>query len=398
MNNDFIINFKNFNLSDSLLDFETLKDSDIDFKVKNQNYYLYTYLIYKKKNYRKIKIPIYSCSILEFDKSHKPENSLSFYDYSPEQFYILNKQIINRTKLNFKEINRIIFINSWNNWNEGSYLEPDTRFGYASINSLSRAIFNLPPNNKYNLSDLYKNNKIAIQVHIFYVDLIKDIFSKINNIPVKFNLFISTNSIEKKNIIEKYIQKNICKFINYEILVLNNKGRDVLPFIIQLKTIFHNYKYICHIHTKKSLHSKMGDEWRDYLLYNLLGNKEIISDILSDFENNNKLGLIFPRIYYKIFLFFNCEISKSNLKKMNYLIKQIYPHMKISDKISEFPAGNMFWARISAIYQIFNINIEKRFPKELGQLDFTLMHAIERIWTYLTKINGYYYKNIFKHS
>ena len=209
---------------------------------------------------------------------------------------------------------------------------------------------------------------------------------------------ISTNSREKKNFIEKYIQNNKCKFFNYEIIILKNKGRDVLPFIIQLKNNFKKYKYVCHIHTKKSLHARMGDEWRNYLLYNLLGNKEIISDILSDFENNDKLGLIFPPIYYKILLFFNCEISKSNLYKMNYLIKQIYPHIKIIDKISEFPAGNMFWARISAIYQIFNINIEKKFPNELGQLDFTIMHAIERIWTYLAKLNGYYYKNIFKHS
>ena len=399
MNNDYIQNIKYFNLSDSLIDFSTLKVSDIDFKVKNQNYYLYTYLLYKKKTHIAAKIPIYLCSILEFDKHYKQTQSLSFYNYSPEQFYILNKKIINWTKSNFKETNRIIFINSWNNWNEGSYLEPDIRFGYASINSLSKAIFNLPFRNIYNLSDLYENNKVAIQVHIFYVDLIKDIISKINNIPVKFSLFISTTSKEKKNIIEKYIKKNSCKLLyNYEILVLENKGRDVLPLIIQLKKIYHKYRFICHIHTKKSLHSKMGDEWRNYLFNNLLGSKDIISEILTDFENNDKLGLIFPKIYYKLLLFFNCEISKSNIKKMNYLIKQIYPHVKIIDRITEFPAGNMFWGRISAIYQIFNINIEKKFPKEFGQLDFTIMHAIERIWAYLTKLNGYYYRNIFKHS
>ena len=124
------------------------------------------------------------------------------------------------------------------------------------------------------------------------MDLIKDIISKINNIPVKFSLFISTTSKEKKNIIEKYIKKNSCKLLyNYEILVLENKGRDVLPLIIQLKKIYHKYRFICHINTKKSLHSKMGDEWRNYLFNNLLGSKDIISEILTDFENNDKLGL-----------------------------------------------------------------------------------------------------------
>ena len=61
----------------------------------------------------------------------------------------------------------------------------------------------------------------------------------------------------------------------------------------------------------------------------------------------------------------------------------------------EFPAGNMFWAKIQAIYQIFNIKI--LYPKELNQTNDTIMHGIERIWLYLVKLNGYYYKTIFKH-
>ena len=33
-----------------------------------------------------------------------------------------------------------------------------------------------------------------------------------------------------------------------------------------------------------------------------------------------------------------------------------------------FPAGDMFWARTEAIYQIFEIKFINKFPKELGQL------------------------------
>ena len=58
----------------------------------------------------------------------------------------------------------------------------------------------------------------------------------------------------------------------------------------------------------------------------------------------------------------------------------------------------MFWAKVKAIYQIFDLNLEKRFPKENGQLNLTLMHGIERIWLYIVKLNGYYYKKIFKHE
>lgn len=394
-----ISNIKNENYFDSLFYCYTLEESDELMKIKNQNYYLYSYLTHKNKKFKKIRIPIYRCSNLEFCNYYN-KNSLSLYNYSPEHFYVLNKKLIGWTQAHHRKNYRFYFINSLNNCNEGNYLDPDIRYGYSSINSLSKAIFNLSYINQQNSSDLYKHNKIAIQVHVFYEDLIKEIIRKLNNIRFKFSLFISTDSNYKKDFIEKYINhlnnKSI-NIINYELIVIKNKGRDVLPFIIQLKNNFKKFKYICHIHTKKSLHSNIGDEWRRYLLFNLLGNNEIISEILTDFENNNKLGLIFPEIYYKIMMFFNTGISKSNLNKMNYIIKKIFPKVKIIDKFSEFPAGNMFWARISAIYQIFIINIEKKFPNELGQLDFTLMHAVERIWPYLTKLNGYYYKHIFKY-
>ena len=57
----------------------------------------------------------------------------------------------------------------------------------------------------------------------------------------------------------------------------------------------------------------------------------------------------------------------------------------------------MFWAKVNAVYQIFEINIEKKFPREAGQLDSTFIHAIERIWVFLVKLNKFYYKKIFKH-
>ena len=70
--------------------------------------------------------------------------------------------------------------------------------------------------------------------------------------------------------------------------------------------------------------------------------------------------------------------------------------MKIGTKLL-FPSGNMFWAKVDAIYQIFDIGILKLFPKELNQTNITIMHGIERIWVYLAKLNGFSYKMIFKY-
>ena len=363
-------------------------------KIKNQYYSFYNYLLYEnlELNNKKTNYNYYRCSILGYHDSQ-----FAFNDFSPETFYIFNKIIIDYTKHFFNNSNQFIFINSWNNWNKGSYLEPDEKYGYASLNSLSKSIFNLPYKNVSTSKMLNEKSIIAVQAHIYYEELIDEIIEKTNNIPVKFDLYISTDSIFKKKFIIQKI-RNRTNAINYEIKIFKNKGRDVLPFIIQIKKVIKDYKYICHIHTKKSVQCQLGEEWRSYLFNNLLGSTQIVSEILSDFEMSDNLGIIFPEIFHKIVLNFGKNlIYKLHLLSMNYLIRKINPGYKIIGKISDFPAGNMFWARTLAIHQIFEENLEKKFPKEKGQIDFTIMHSIERIWLYIAKLNGYYYKKIFKH-
>ena len=82
---------------------------------------------------------------------------------------------------------------------------------------------------------------------------------------------------------------------------------------------------------------------------------------------------------------------------METIIKKIAPYLRISTDNLDFPMGNMFWANIKSVYQIFYINFDDQIPNENKQLDGTLMHGIERIWLYLVKYNGFYYKKIFKH-
>ena len=324
----------------------------------------------------------------------------NFNDYKPQKFYIANDLIFQSEK-NKQEFNGgYIFVDSWNDYFNGNYLEYDEKYGYSSINSFSKSILNISyKNENYQLYD-YDKAIIAIHVHVFYEVLFYEkIFSKINLIPIKYDLFISTTSPEKKSYIEKCL--NNLSHNNYKISIFENKGRDIYPFLTQMRNHFKKYKYICHLHTKKSLHSPiLGTNWSQYIFKNLIGNAETVLEIINDFENNEKLGFIFPEIYYEIiyglkgFENINLALHITNKNNINYILKQIFHKYQIGEKII-FPAGNMFWARTKAIYQIFKININ--FPDELNQVNDTIMHAIERIWLYLVKLNGYYYKTIFKY-
>ena len=82
--------------------------------------------------------------MLGLDNIHINKTSFIIKEYSPEKFYIISKFLINWTKKHYNKTNYYIFINAWNNWKTGNYLQPDEKYGYASINALSKAIFNLP--------------------------------------------------------------------------------------------------------------------------------------------------------------------------------------------------------------------------------------------------------------
>ena len=367
----------------------------IYFKLNKTFAYFYTHLLYfnllacpLNKNY----LFRVSVAMTKFPIYINESKTYIFGDYSPEKFYFLNKIIIDWTKRNHNKDNQYIFINNFNN------LQNDSILGYANINAFSKALYGLPfilkNKENFNLLNLEKNVSVLIQAHIYYTDLLQEIINKTNNIPVPFDLYITTNTQQKKIYIENFLKENSIAN-KYEILITPNKGRDVIPFLIQLKDILMKYKYLCHIHTKKhGENEEFGKYWQHYLYENLLGNKIIITKILSDFENHKELGFIFPENFY-VQIKYAYRYNYLNWHNIDNIFSILFPNLKIkAGKIIIFPVGNMFWTRTDAIYQIFNEKIIKLAPEEKGQIDNTILHAIERFWLYLVKLNGFYYKTI----
>ena len=79
-----------------------------------------------------------------WDNTSRRKNNSTVFDGATPQLY---KQwlidIIKETKANQTIADKFIFINAWNEWAEGTYLEPDEKYGYANINTLSKAIFDI---------------------------------------------------------------------------------------------------------------------------------------------------------------------------------------------------------------------------------------------------------------
>jgi lipopolysaccharide biosynthesis protein len=131
-----------------------------------------------------------------------------------------------------------------------------------------------------------------------------------------------------------------------------------------------------------------GLSWRHYLYKNILGSTEVISSILTDFENDEKLGFIFPETFYEAKVH-ALKMKQPLIDSINFLLNKIFKGYKMGN-LFDFPAGDMFWAKFKAVYQIFRVDFSKDICQEGKPL--TLLYALERIWLYIVKLNGYYYK------
>ena len=164
---------------------------------------------------------------------------------------------------------------------------------------------------------------------------------------------------------------------------------------MQMKNKIWKYKYFCHIHSKKSNSTEFGNAWRDYLFQNLLGNEGIIKDNLDTLINKEDIGFIYPEVVYKLTKM-PFTLAKDNNNYLNYIINKIFPGYEIGKKL-KYPLGNMFWARVDSIKQAFGHKYVYMLKKIDSEKDWKFTsHFNEIFWLYLVKMNGYFYKTIFK--
>ena len=214
INNNKLQNLQNLKLFNAAYEFPP-RHSFNNNRSLNRKTFIYSELLYKSNYFNDSNInfnsfPFFRGSMVEWDNCPRIQKCSIFNYYSPEQFYIFNKIIVDWTLKHYNNDLRFIFINAWNEWGEGSYLEPDSKYGYASLNSLSKAIFNISYSE---ITDSIGENRIAVILHIFNEDSIKEIINKINNIPYIYDLFIYIDKKINIDNIKKYIYSN--SSVNY---------------------------------------------------------------------------------------------------------------------------------------------------------------------------------------
>jgi lipopolysaccharide biosynthesis protein len=225
------------------------------------------------------------------------------------------------------------------------------------------------------------NPKLAIAIHAFYPEIFSEILQMIEKSEYKnISLYVTTPSDVSKSI-EELLNKSSFPF---QIMNVENRGRDVLPFLKILPKIFDDgNELVLKIHTKKSNHLNRKDLWSNDLFNKLIGDGAI-DKVINIFKKNHNIGIIgpakhiLPMYYYYganaltvILLSNRMGVKKSDLSNLNFV------------------AGSMFYATKEALLPILQLGLkEENFEIEKKQTDGTMAHAVERAFSAALLVNN----------
>jgi hypothetical protein len=226
-------------------------------------------------------------------------------------------------------------------------------------------------------------NNIAMAIHVFYPESLPAILDLAS--PTKDVIdYLITTTPDKVESVASCLKS--CSIPSYRIYVVQNHGRDVLPFmyIILPVLVHYGYESFIKVHTKKSLHRDDGSDWGSHLISSMVS-EDSINFVRRTFSLKNDIGLLSPP---------GSIIPITTCLSMNVLwLAELLAEFNISPKWAlqrYFVAGSMFAGRVD----LFRHLVEKSpilecYEPEAGQVDATLAHAMERFLSLFVQHQGY---------
>lgn len=242
---------------------------------------------------------------------------------------------------------------------------------------------------------LIADKKVALVIHIYYTELAEFCKNYVYSMPEGTDIYITVPDEEKKQVVESVFSE--CTEYRIEYRIVGNRGRDVAPFLVGCKDIIDKYDLICKVHDKKVyqvLPMSIGASWQKECFDNLLKNQIFVHNVIATFQEKPYLGMLTPPVpkhgaYYP-------TTGKGEWGENFKVAKQLADILGLrvdmnEDKEPIAPLGSMFWVRTKALKSLFKHDWQySEFPPEPINTDATVLHAIERIYSFVVQDEGYY--------
>ncbi|MBN6103327.1 polysaccharide biosynthesis protein [Xanthomonas sp. CFBP 8703] len=228
--------------------------------------------------------------------------------------------------------------------------------------------------------------RVGVMAHVFYPDLLGELAQALTAMPVPYVLMVSVIDADA----QAAAQQRLSSLPNLQTLHVRkvaNRGRDLAPLIVTFREDILALDVVAHWHSKKSLYTGgERQDWRRYLTNALFGSTQRVAWILGMFGAEPRLGIVYPESFTGIPLWGHTWLS--NLQVCRELGQRLGIAIDATAYI-DYPAGSMFWARVTALHPIYALGLRLQdFPEERGQTDGTLQHALERMFVAVVRQQG----------
>lgn len=245
----------------------------------------------------------------------------------------------------------------------------------------------------------YKYEKsIAVILHIYYTDLVEHIANYCENFPKNTDFYITTINNDTYNLIIREFDKRNLK---YKLKQRPNVGVAMSTLWITYADVVtsNKYEYICYFHDKKSPYGNFlvsGEQFATRCYENLFGSKELVKNIINLFEENQRLGVLgAPMVYNGDYFAVSWRNWSGNYQNTVNLAQKLDLHVNINPDIMPVaPYGDMFWFRAKALQKAIGYGFKYEDFDVKYKPDFTILHAIERIYGFAAQDSGYYYAEV----
>lgn len=213
-------------------------------------------------------------------------------------------------------------------------------------------------------------DSIAVAIHAFYPDILDEIINLLGHLPGTFKYYVTATKDHEKRIVHTMRASGR----DYLVHVVENRGRDILPFLAICPRIKEDgFRFVLKLHTKRSPQFKNRDEWRQDVLRKLLS-PDAFARAWEVMRDDRSLGILCPEGYY-LPLSTHMGPNRSRVLSIGARLG-----LGEADILRQgFVAGSMFMARLEALQPLLNLGFHAAdFEPEAGQIDGTLAHVLER--------------------
>lgn len=226
--------------------------------------------------------------------------------------------------------------------------------------------------------------RVAVVVHVYYGEVWPELEERIGCISEPVDIIVTVPvgaplSIAQRRRLERAAL----------ILDVPNRGRDVLPFLELLAPLRRaGYEQVLKLHTKRSVHSPIGDTWREHLVDDLLHDPRQVGQVLHILREG--AGLVGPAgSYYPLDAAFEQNVQLVARVLFRELGSEAVERIVAGRLSRGFFAGSMYWADLRTLSRALPKVPLRFYAPERGQVNGTMAHAMERIVTIMLEESGH---------